>query len=344
LATLAAIVVSGVISLVDYPEAFYLWRVHKFDFCVWMAAFLGTLFLGAELGLGISVGISLILVLFESAYPPTAELGRLPGTHQYRNIKQYPDAQTYDGIVCIRVDAPMYFANTQHVRDKVLKYYLRAEEHLSKQYSHKDELEQSVPQCEIPKVQFVVLDLSPVAHIDTSALHVLQEMYTTFKKTNDIQLCLANPNPRVMHRFVSSGLADEIGRDRIFVSLHDAVDNCLQLMDTLELKKHNESSSESGGEMAPLLETHPDGTYDNNSAQQQARLDDLMHGMEPSSAHMLSPSSDNHVEGQASTAQGSTSLIHGVPSMNTMTDFSESDFDSSGECRDGNIEIGLKRL
>lgn len=237
---MAAIVISGVISLVDYPEAIYLWRVHKFDFCVWAAAFLGTLFLGAELGLAVSVGISLLLVLFESAYPPTAELGRLPGTHQYRNIKQYPDAQTYDGIVCIRVDAPMYFANTQHVRDKVLKYYLRAEEQLANQSKGKIDMELA------PKVQFVVLDLSPVAHIDTSALHVLQEMNTTFKKTKDIQLCLANPNPRVMHRFVSSGLADEIGRDRIYVSLHDAVDNCLQLMDTYELKKQYESGSESG--------------------------------------------------------------------------------------------------
>jgi sulfate transporter 4 len=240
LATLASIVISGVISLVDYPEAIYLWRVHKFDFCVWMAAFLGTLFLGAELGLALAVGISLFLVLLESAYPPTAELGRLPGTHQYRDIKQYPDAQTYDGIVCIRVDAPMYFANTQHIRDKVLKYYLRAEEQLTNQLRENGEI-----QNEVPRVQFVVLDLSPVAQIDTSALHVMQEMHTTFKKTNDIQLCLANPNPRIMHRLVSSGLADDIGRDHIFVSLYDAVDNCLQQMDKTELKRHCNTHSES---------------------------------------------------------------------------------------------------
>jgi sulfate transporter 4 len=241
LATLASIVISGVLSLVDYPEAIFLWRVHKFDFCVWMAAFLGTLFLGAELGLGLSVGISLFLVLLESAYPPTAELGRLPGTHQYRDIKQYPDAQTYDGIVCVRVDAPMYFANTQHIRDKVHKYYLRAQEQLTNRLNEDGEI-----QNEIPRVQFVVLDLSPVAQIDTSALHVMQEMHSTFKKTNDIQLCLANPNPRVMHRLVSSGLADEIGRDRIFVSLYDAVANCLQQMDTMELKRHVITLSESG--------------------------------------------------------------------------------------------------
>ena len=86
-ATLASIVISGVISLVDYEEAIYLWKVHKFDFSNWMFAFLGTLFLGVELGLGIAVGLSLMLVVFESAYPHTAVLGRLPGTTEYRNIK-----------------------------------------------------------------------------------------------------------------------------------------------------------------------------------------------------------------------------------------------------------------
>ncbi len=93
LAVLGSIVISGVISLVDYPEAIYLWKVYKFDFAVWMLAFFGTLFLGAELGLAMAVGISLLLVIFESAYPHAAVLGRLEGTHVYRNIKQYPTAE-----------------------------------------------------------------------------------------------------------------------------------------------------------------------------------------------------------------------------------------------------------
>jgi len=247
LATLAAIVISGVISLVDYPEAIYLWKVHKFDFGVWMCAFLGTLFLGVELGLGISVGISILLVLYESAYPPTAVLGRLPGTHQYRNVKQYPGVETYDGIVCIRIDAPIYFANTQHIREKVQKYYRRAQEQLSVSHHQQDPEEGQqvfVANEEPPKVQFVVLDMSPVAHVDTSALHTLQDITSSFRKNDGVQLCLSNPNPRVMHRLVKSGLADDIGRDHIFVSLHDAVNYCLSHMDAKELESMHAAASE----------------------------------------------------------------------------------------------------
>ena len=54
-------------------------------------------------------------------------------------------------------------------------------------------------------------------------------------KTKQIQLCLANPNALVMQRLVTSGLADEVGIEHIFVSLHDAVGHCLQEMDCQEL-------------------------------------------------------------------------------------------------------------
>jgi len=47
-----------------------------------------------------------------------AVLGRLPGTTVYRNVKQYPEAYSYNGIVIVRVDAPIYFANTSFIKDR----------------------------------------------------------------------------------------------------------------------------------------------------------------------------------------------------------------------------------
>jgi sulfate transporter 4 len=254
LPTLAAIVISGVVSLVDFEEAMYLWRVHKFDFGVWTFAFLGTLFLGVELGLGIAVGLSLMLVIFESAYPHTAILGRLPGTTQYRNIKNYRQAERYDGIVVVRIDAPIYFANTQNIREKVQKYENRAN------------LEKTV--------QFIIIEFSAVAHVDTSALHTIQEMHKDFLKRN-ISLCITNPNAKVMQRLLSCGLVDEIGRNHFFVSTHDAVNYCLNEMDCDELSKHPCDDDLSMGETFPLTlkdtQEHvipEDGTSDSNDNKQ----------------------------------------------------------------------------
>lgn len=222
LAILASIVISGVLGLLDYEEAIYLWRVHKFDFGVWMVAFLGTMFLGVEIGLAIAVGVSLLLVTYESAYPHTAVLGRLPGTTVYRNVKQYPEAEVYDGIVLVRIDAPIYFANTQNVREKIAKYQRQAEQQLSERNG---------------SIKYMVLELSPVSHVDTSALHILEDLHSNYQERG-VQLCICNPGVSVMEKFVLSGLADSVGRQHIFTSVHDCVHWCLEEMDTFEVSLH----------------------------------------------------------------------------------------------------------
>ena len=215
--------IAGVISLLDYPEAIYLWRVHKFDFCVWMCAFLGTTLLGVEIGLAISVAVSLLLIIYESAFPHTAVLGRLPGSNVYRNIKQYPNAERYDGIVIVRIDAPIYFANTDNIRTKLTKYQKAAEEELAARDSG--------------EVKYVLIELSPVSHVDSSALHILHDMIESYNERG-IQMLFSNPSVSVMDSFERGKIVDAVGREHIFVSTHDAVKWSLDHMDAIAVSVH----------------------------------------------------------------------------------------------------------
>jgi MFS superfamily sulfate permease-like transporter len=52
--------------------------VSLLDFVVWLASFIGVLFAGVEIGLAIAIGIAVLRVIYESAFPHTAVLGRLP--------------------------------------------------------------------------------------------------------------------------------------------------------------------------------------------------------------------------------------------------------------------------
>lgn len=256
LCVLASIVISGIIGLLDYEEAIYLWKVHRFDFMVWCIACFGTMFLGVEIGLAIAVGVSLLIVLYESAYPHTSVMGRLPGTTVYRNIKQYPEAERYDGLVLMRIDAPLYFANAQNVRDKIRKYRLYAEK----------ELEERSPGAQ---VKYLVLDMSPVSHLDTSALHILEDMNTNYRSRGQ-QLLFSNPSILVMERLNKSGLAERVGREHFFASMDDAVYWCLHEMDTEANSMHESlhgtgelragSGSDDGGDLeaAHHHEAHSD--------------------------------------------------------------------------------------
>jgi len=215
MSVLAAIVISGVIGLLDYEEAVYLYRVRMFDFLVWCISCIGTMFLGVEIGLAIAVTVSLLIVIYESAYPHIAVLGRLPGSTVYRNVKQYPNAETYEGLVLCRIDAPIYFGNTQHIRDKLNKY----ESQGSNQTKH--------------GIKFMIIEMSPVSHVDTSALHVFHDLILSYK-ARGIKICFCNPNPTVMQRFERSGLTEDVGSNNFFVCAHDAVDSCLAELEDLE--------------------------------------------------------------------------------------------------------------
>lgn len=217
---LAAIVISAVIGLVDYEEAIFLWRVDKKDFLLWTITSISTLFLGIEIGVLIGVGASLAFVIHESANPHIAVLGRLPGTTVYRNIKQYPEAYTYNGIVIVRVDAPIYFANTNYIKDRLREY------------------EAQVDRCgrhgpEVERIYFVILEMSPVTYVDSSAIQALKELHQEYKM-RDIQIAISNPNREVLLTLSRSGVVEMIGKEWYFVRVHDAVQVCLQYVQGLK--------------------------------------------------------------------------------------------------------------
>ena len=72
--------------LINYLRA---GQVNKFDLVVFMVAALAVMFAGVEIGLAISIGLSIALALWKSAFPHTAVLGKLPDTTVYRCVP-YP--------------------------------------------------------------------------------------------------------------------------------------------------------------------------------------------------------------------------------------------------------------
>ncbi|XP_057475428.1 sulfate transporter 4.1, chloroplastic-like isoform X1 [Actinidia eriantha] len=216
---LAAIVISAVIGLVDYDEAIFLWRVDKKDFLLWTITSTTTLFFGIEIGVLVGVGVSLAFVIHESANPHVAVLGRLPGTTVYRNVLQYPEAYTYNGIVIVRIDAPIYFANTSYIKDRLREFEFEV-----------DESTKRGP--EVERVYFVIIELAPVTYIDSSAVQALKELYQEYQ-SRDIQIAIANPNREVLLTLARSNVVELIGKEWFFVRVHDAVQVCLQHVQSL---------------------------------------------------------------------------------------------------------------
>ncbi|KAF0911137.1 hypothetical protein E2562_007931 [Oryza meyeriana var. granulata] len=207
-ATISSIIISTVLGLVDYESAYLIWKVDKLDFMACLGAFLGVIFSSVEYGLLIAVAISLIKVLLHVTRPRTALLGNLPRTIIYRNVEQYPEATKVPGMLIVRVDSAIYFTNSNYVKERILRWLRDEEEYQQEQKS--------------PKIEFLIVDLSPVNDIDTSGIHALKELLRTLEK-RQIQLIFANPGAAVIQKLRSAKFTELIGEDKICLTVGDAV-------------------------------------------------------------------------------------------------------------------------
>lgn len=210
-AILASIIISAVISLIDYEAAILIWKIDKFDFIACMGAFFGVIFVSVEIGLLVAVVISFAKILLQVTRPRTAVLGNLPGSTIYRNKQQYPEANKIPGILIVRIDSAIYFSNSNYVRERILRWLADEEERVKKEYS--------------PRIQFLIVEMSPVTDIDTSGIHALEELHKSLKKRN-VQLALANPGPAVIEKLHASHFTNLIGEDNIYLTVANAVHAC----------------------------------------------------------------------------------------------------------------------
>jgi len=207
-AVLASVVVMAVAGLVDVGEARRLWTVKRSDFWLLALAFAGTLAFGVELGLGISVIASLAVVLRQTTRPHIAVLGRIPGTTQFRNVDRSPSAVTTDGVVVVRVDAPLYFANLDYLREKLTNL----------------EEEQD------GRMRVLVIDATSVTELDSSADTALVEIADDLGG-RDVELYLAGVKGRLLDVMRRSGSYQRLGPDHFFLSADDAVNHAEETLD-----------------------------------------------------------------------------------------------------------------
>lgn len=205
-----AIIISAVIGLFNYTEWLFLWKVNKLDWIVFNAALFGVMFAGVEIGLAIAIGTSLLVAILKVAFPRTSILGHLPGTNVYRNRKMYPEAQELEGILMLRIDAPLFFANVESVKSAIRKYE-NAYEKRGRTF------------------EFVILDFSPVTDVDASAIHFLQDWIQGHMKSG-VQPVIANPCRTVVRQLNSARFQDIIGSQFIVVRMADAVRLCQDIL------------------------------------------------------------------------------------------------------------------
>jgi SulP family sulfate permease len=117
-AVLAATIIVAVLSLVDLSPFRLAWRYARTEFVLMLLVVLMTVLVGVEEALLVGVLVSVALLLNRTARPHWTEVGRLPGTEVFRNVKRF-QVETLPHAIAIRIDESLVFANSRWVSDAV---------------------------------------------------------------------------------------------------------------------------------------------------------------------------------------------------------------------------------
>jgi MFS superfamily sulfate permease-like transporter len=115
---LAAIVIHAVSHILN-PAIFHPYFAWRRDRLVMLAAVIGVLFLGVLDGLLIAIAISLIMMLRRFSESTTSVLGRLGESHNFVDMAVHPEARSIEGVIILRPDEPLFFANIDRILTQV---------------------------------------------------------------------------------------------------------------------------------------------------------------------------------------------------------------------------------
>ena len=198
-ATLAAVVIVYSIGLIKPEEFRRILKIRRTEFTWALAAFVGVVVLGTLKGILVAIVLSLAALAYQVADPPVYVLGRKRGTNIFRpRSGEHPDDETYPGLLLLRIEGRIFFANAELIAEKVR---LLADE-------------------ATPRV--VAVDMSAVPDLEFTALKALTEGERR-QRDRGVRLWLVGLNPGVLQMVQKSPLGEALGREGLHFNLEVAI-------------------------------------------------------------------------------------------------------------------------
>jgi len=197
---LAAVVIASAIGLFEITDLRRIHRIQRWEFWLSVVCAAGVVVLGVIPGIGLAILIAVIEFLWDGWRPHSAVLGRVEGIKGYHDVTRYPQARRIPGLVLFRWDAPLFFANAELFRDRVL----------------------AALDASPTPVRWLVVAAEPVTSVDVTAADIVAELDEALAEAG-IELCFAEMKDPVKDKLKRFGLFARLGADTFYPTLGSAV-------------------------------------------------------------------------------------------------------------------------
>jgi high affinity sulfate transporter 1 len=193
-AVLAAVVLTAIRGLIDFPALIRMWRVSRIDFYGAAAAFGAVLLLGILQGILLAALASVLMLLARASFPHVAFLGRVPGTNSYSDLDRHPENEALVGVIAFRPEVSVVYINADAVLALVLKR-IRSQDPST--------------------IRLVVCDLSASPYMDLAGSHMLHSLHEELAACG-IPLRIIGARGRVRDLLRADGISEKVdGLDRV---------------------------------------------------------------------------------------------------------------------------------
>jgi SulP family sulfate permease len=200
-AVLGALIIHAVWHIISSRKLYKLRLESKLEFWFGVLAFAGVLLIGVLEGMVIGLVASLLFVIYRSSRPHVALLGKVPGVPgAYSDLGRHPENIPVPGLLIVRFDAPVYYANALTLRDDV----------------------EAMIGVSETQPQAVIFDLDAQDDIDVTTVDVLKKLLAELR-SRDIDIYYANVHAPVLDRARKTGLLESVGEDHVFPTVDAAV-------------------------------------------------------------------------------------------------------------------------
>jgi MFS superfamily sulfate permease-like transporter len=203
--TLAAVVIASAVALIEIADLRRIYRIQRWEFWLSIGCLAGVAVLGAIPGIGLAIVIAVIEFLWDGWRPHSAVLGRVEGVKGYHDIARHPGARLVPGLVLLRWDAPLFFANAELFQNRALD---------------------AVAASPTP-VRWLVVAAEPVTSVDVTAADMLTELDETLHVAG-IELCFAEMKGPVKDKLKRFGIFARLGEEQFFPTVGQAVTGYLK--------------------------------------------------------------------------------------------------------------------
>ena len=199
-AVLSAIVIQAVWGLMDVNALRRYRLVRRNDFTSSLAALVGVLLFGPLYGLLTAIGLAVLGLVYRSSRIDMEIMGKVPDEKAaWGSIRNHPERETYDGVMVIRLDAPLFWANAAQIADGVLAEVQAGDD-----------------------IHAVLLDLEATSQLDTTSVDALELIHERLVEQG-IELYLVRVFYQARQVLARSGFIEQLGEGRMFHSISAGV-------------------------------------------------------------------------------------------------------------------------